>query len=827
MDQTTNNFSTTTLTGQQTNQASLDTVPRAQDDALTGATDTTQLATGNIVTVVPAPIVGAPPRPVLAPRSDVSLDSFFARPRPLYNYSWTSASGVVVYEPWYDFINNSFVKNKMSMFMNFRATLCMQLVLAPQPMYAGLLMACYQPYLGGQPTRLTNAVSMSNLPHLIINASNGAGGVIKRPFKWTNNFVEPYWNTLTNTALRDIGRLGIVPLAQLGRADGGTVGTIDVQVFVWLEDVQLDTPSYVSVNERLPRELKPNGPVSGPARMIASAAGALKGVPYLTGLASAVELGSNVVGKIATMLGYSKPSNVDDYALVVPRTWGRSAATEGRDPSEKIAMTLTQSVALGAVSGTAVGDQLSFTSLFDHYSYTGYSLLWDTSQAHETYLGKIPICPTITNGGAPHTLGFVSSFFQYWTGSIKIRLQAGASAFHRGRLYIIYDPTNHSDLSAVSPAAMVGVNHMCVLDLSKGTDIEFQVNWCQPGDVARLSADPTTDSSGTTSQNGVPVHNGCLYFFVDAALTSPGTSTIGVPIFIKAGVDFKLYNPAPIMMSGWTSTAEGLAGGTDSSGLDPNVADETCSINPRSDTSAFTGVHFGEAAASLRELSKRWNPWALVYPYGAASPAGNAFALRLRIPQYPMQPGSTVSHHVSLDESVKWGWQNMILCMFGLVRGGMRWRFSNQFGSGSSPDQAVEANISKCITNGGFPQFYYATGTFGQHSAGVQVSAAGGCVVDPIGHNSIEAEVPYNLPTIFAPTAQFAWLGNADPSVGGLGVPGVELVLRTAASGNLVTAMAIDCWCAAADDFDVDAFIGPSPTITARDLGLTWTTLLA
>lgn len=782
-------------------------------DSQTTISNSVTTATGDFSTLAGLPVIGTPPVPRGVPaiaRSSIGLDTFFARPRPLSTYNWTTAATVTSYFPWYLFVNNAEVKKKLSLFNNFRGTICIAALLSPQPMYGGLLQMSYQPFLGGALTR-ANIVTRSNLQCIVLNASDGQGGVIKAPFNWLFPFMTPYNSGVTTTQLQDLGTIVVEPITTLVRADGVAPGTLDVQLYYWMEDVHLDTPTYSAQGS----ELKKDGIISRPATIVGDVAASLKKFPVIGTVATAVEIGARAVSGIASLFGFSKPGNPDDYGLNLVRFVGRSSVVAGRDTAEKLAVDPKQSCAVGGVSaGTYPEDALAFSRLFARYSYTGTAFTWATTDAAGTYLGRVAVSPGyIASTSYPTTLSWVASQFRFWTGSILFRIRVGASAFQRGRLFIIYVPDNRTDQSGTAADTLVGINHHCILDLSSSTDIAFRVNWGQMSDYATNYVTPGS-AFALSNTVTIPGDNGALYFFVDAPLTSPAASSIQFAVYIKPGPDFELQDPN--LLNDVRYTMQGDQSFTPSQiGQSAVEADTTCDINPQCPTNGFAARHFGEQIQSLRTLAHRWSPYAnVISQEGSLSHTPAYWDLVVSMPLYPSIPGANgVVDGISLAGRV-WTWPTIAASMFGGLKGGMRYRLYHNIPNTTSLNITASRGWMVTNNNCSLTATSYAAQNLSATLAArgiISRQANGASLIVCHAPGVIEVEVPYSCAANYVHVNTVNGVGFDMPNFGGYATPCIQFCVSTGLLDVNLIRMGI--WVASADDFDVDSFIGPG-TVT-------------
>ena len=141
----------------------------------------------------------------LAKNSDMSvghLEKFLSRPVRIMNRTWleSDATGFVVkVNPWYEYLNSSFIKKKIDNYAWFRGNLHIKVVVNASPFYYGLAMFSYNPiqdYNGAQagasmdPWYSNGYVQRSQRPHIMVLPQDSLGGELSLPFIWPREYVD-------------------------------------------------------------------------------------------------------------------------------------------------------------------------------------------------------------------------------------------------------------------------------------------------------------------------------------------------------------------------------------------------------------------------------------------------------------------------------------------------------------------------------------------------------------------------------------------------------------------------------------------------------------
>jgi hypothetical protein len=215
---------------------------------------------------------------------------------------------------------------------------------------------------------------------------------------------------------------------------------------------------------------------------------------------------------------------------------------------------------------------------------------------------------------------FAALPFRYWRGTMKYRFQIVASAYHKGRLKITYDPyyplTNEYN-----------TNYIHIVDLAHETDFTIDIGWGQERSMVQHSNVNSVATPWRTTPLGNgpgPFGNGVISVYVVNELTTPNSTTnndIAVNVFVSAGPDFEVFEPDPEDFQSLTffkpDPAPPLlrfdpqmgeadeAEVSESAPMNPEPSDTLAATLP--DTDETTAVFFGDPIVSFRQCLKRYN----------------------------------------------------------------------------------------------------------------------------------------------------------------------------------------------------------------------------
>lgn len=730
----------------------------------------------------------------IADTNDADLGQFFSRPLKIRSFSWATGTSLSEsFNPWQDFFENTRVINRITNFNLLRCKLKVRIMLNGNSFHYGRAIASYIPLWSvddfslDRPFFIQDVVEASQRPHVYLDPTTSQGGTLTLPFVWYNNALR-----IPSQDWRDMGTMSIRALQDLKHANGATDQVI-VSVFAWAEDVSLSIPTanepgslQPQMGEILSPQVKDEygtGPISKPAGVVARAAGALKNIPTIGSYARATQMAASTVSNVASMFGYSRPVELASIQPYKPTLVGNMANTNVADTSQKLTLDVKQELTIDPkVMGLGNTDEMTILSIAQRESFlTQFG--WPVDAASETLLWNTEVSPVLWN-----TLGtdpveyhmpaccFATLPFQRWRGSMKFRFQIVASAFHKGRLKITYDPsfplTNEYN-----------TNYTHIIDLAKERDFTVQVGWGQHKSIMEhrtMGVDPIPYGTDPVASVASVQRNGVLSVYVVNDLTVPNSTTnndIEVNVFVSAGPDFEVFDPdsSDLEKVTWFRprdvTFDAQMGETNDhpdadltlSEDEPMKMEATQMIAPMLDATDHTAcVFYGDPITSFRQCLKRYN----FHTGISVSAVGNRF-LRLRTPDFPYYRGYAPSgvHQTSLPTAgtpynyCRTTLLNYITPAFTCRRGGLRWKYLR---TGAAVTDTTVMAVTRSPGNG-YSATQYAMLTVPNSSisqrarqmASIVPHTWDGTVVTSTRQNAvIEAELPYYTADRFYPGKQ-------------------------------------------------------------------------
>lgn len=366
--------------------------------------------------------------------------------------------------------------------------------------------------------------------------------------------------------------------------------------------------------------------------------------------------------------------------------------TDVVDTCGKLSLTSKQETTIDPrVLGLGDSDELNIKSMASVESYLT-SFNWTQAANREDLLFNMRVEPSLTPSlvvgpnlrlQIPACCGAVLPFL-YWNGTFKVRLQFVTSAFHRGRVAIVYDP-HQTNLTREDNAA-----YTHIVDISSCRDVTFKVGpnqdrqlltYDQPAVVSSALMFGATALANSVNGNGTIA----VYCINELALPSAITTvnnSIQVNVFISMDDDFEVFVPHT-RHSNYTIVPQ-------SSGVDvvddiPDEIEESDPYDnpvmsldqPNAIVSKRNMVYIGEKVTSFRSLLKRYSPWGAFLTPIASGTGPNAIEITHMI--FPAYRGG-VAGAVHLAAAVPYNFFNQTLLnfltpAFQAWRGSIRYKF--------------------------------------------------------------------------------------------------------------------------------------------------------
>lgn len=600
-------------------------------------------------------------------KEDTSLAKFLMRPVKVKEYNWNVGGSLdSTFNPWTEFFNDPAVASRITNYYLIRCNLHIKVLVNGTPFHYGRAMVSYKPLEDYETTATPTTIhgllmQYSQRPLIYVNPTTSVGGSIKVPFMWNENYF-----TIPNTSWTTAGKLRVSSFGNLKHANAGST-PVNISIFAWAEDLVLTqttdaayAPQSGVVKEAVEFE---SAPVSTVASAVADVAGALKKYKVIAPFAKATEIGAKAVANIARIFGYARPQVLDKLNVYKPRLNGNMTNSDQNEALVKLSLDSKNELSVDPnIVGLQSVDELLIASLVQRPSYLT-NFAWDQGDSSGTFLFNVTVSPAMwyydaANGEYNLTpLAFVSQPFQYWTGTVVYRFQVVASAYHKGRIRISYDPNGGSGAQAAFNTVISRV-----LDISHETEAIMEIPWAQAKPFA--SVRPVTTNvnewSSSIQFTGRSVYdNGTLSVHVLNELVTPDSSLdndISVNVFVYAKDDLEFAGPI-------LSNISDLSYFRQQSGLEPVDDELQPDIGSEMPSKDLGLVYMGERVTSIRALMKRYSLHSVECIEGVAA-ANNLYLRRIVRSSTPNHRGydpqgidTAANQAVTLN--VPYNWSNM------------------------------------------------------------------------------------------------------------------------------------------------------------------------
>ena len=594
----------------------------------------------------------------LANNNDSDLGNFLCRPINVATYQW--AINTPLFEtlnPWTAYLTNPFIRDKIANFELLRMNLHMKVLISGTPFHYGRVLVSYNPLSGFDQVTIerglgaaldADLVGASQKPHIFLNPTLNAGGVLEIPYFYKENYIP-----LTKAGITDgLGEIVFRSFGNLRHTDVGNPVTINV--YLWATDVTLTMPTSQGLPALQSQSGTMNsgdeygqGIISKPASAVAKAAGMLKSIPLIRPYARATEIVASGVGDVARLFGYSRPAVITDPVIMKPVPLGNVANVDAADPVNKLTLDSKNEVTIDPrVTGLEGKDEMVVLDYVKRESYlTTFNwtsdaqpgdMLFNCRVAPDLFRSVNYTTPTLRRELHMIPACHMAQLFKYWQGSIKFRFQIVKSAYHKGRMLVRYDPRS------LGTTVDYNTNYSRVIDIADAEDFEITIGWGQHQPWLECEElDLSNNFSPTLRLNELFMRaaNGVIELDVINELVSPSASSdISINVYVSMCDDAKFAQPDgekiknltyfrhpqeepgdlvpqkdPVMLDSQSGIVE--QGGID----EPLAATQLDTIASESAPADQTmNVFFGENITSIRELAKRYvmtRYWYNSYPY--------------------------------------------------------------------------------------------------------------------------------------------------------------------------------------------------------------------
>jgi hypothetical protein len=580
-------------------------------------------------------------------RDQLELAQFLSRPVYIGSINTPDPGTTSISYPFSTWVTVAAIAEKLKYYTMINAVFHLRLDISYNPHYYGLSRACLVRDLtaaqGVFSTYRVSAIpgefqdySISNSVHLSIRIGNrGLGTKLQG-------------NASQFLGVEQACSLLYATYCPVSRDDGLSIGTPLFRMFGWCTDVSLSgATAYITASDR------EDAPLRGPVPVAPTApAGLQRSYNTVLSLINAAIPGSrparvaSALGPLmAAALGWSRPTSGVTAERVNSSLLANLSPASGVDTSSTLTLDpmAQTTVDTSRVDDDAV-DKLSFAYLTTIPGYVG-SFVWATTAAPASLLATIPITPTMMGDAGvstwyPTPTGGCAACFDYWTGSLKIRLKSSATPYHRGKIVVAYLPNTVTETALTMDVITATTQHE-VLDIASGFDKEFLVKWSQPEPYKQTY--PFT-KYGNTLTSSSATNNGSLRIFVlDALSATVAGANLTITMWLSAGPDLDLQ-----VVTSQLRNYECRSDVAVPVAFNQSLSRPTTTVFGSFDIdAAHVANTYGERCLSLRTLFHRYYAW-FAAGCDKGTPPANLYGIVLKS-QWPTAPA------IRMDTTAAWG----------------------------------------------------------------------------------------------------------------------------------------------------------------------------
>lgn len=466
-------------------------------------------------------------------------------------------------DAFYNFFQSAMSSNKISGFLGIRATIVLRIVVNANRFQQGRYMLCWIP-AGGEALNSRNdafiaahtctTTQRSQLHRVEIDLNCDTEAELVIPFTSSLNWMPTKFLTNPLSGAGSVGRFGIYPYVPLSAPTGST--TAGFKLYMHLEDVELFGAAVPQMGRKLSRVVKRNaseieaknaniGPVESAMNMGSQISNALSVIPVLTPFAKPASWVFDALSGVAASFGWSKPANLDQAKRVIMQNAPYMGSINNDDYSLPLSLDVKNYVEPVPLGITDV-DEMDFLSICSIPTWIGTNT-WNLSDAVGTRILFIDVTPstgkvTTGSGAVHHTpLSFVSSYFNFWRGTLYLKLKLVKTEFHSGRIVICFSPEDQSNTTIPAPTYANSVYlQRSIYDIRECNEIVYELPYSS-----------TLPYLNCSSGSGKGYRTGTLSIYVEDILTAPSavSSSISIIAEMYAGDDIEFAYPVP---QSWT-----------------------------------------------------------------------------------------------------------------------------------------------------------------------------------------------------------------------------------------------------------------------------------
>lgn len=641
----------------------------------------------------------------------LSMANFLNRPIQIHEDSVAVGANLELrLSVWELFTSIPSVRAKLRNFAFLRGNLHVRVSVSGSPFHAGRLLVSYQP-LSDVNTVLAASLTNYGLAsgyrtNLLSYLSQAPGAAYinvnqNSPLDLELPYISPkpmhrLFNTSTSaigaaTALDDFADAGdlfiysMVPIS----AVSATASPVSIQVYAWMESVELGTVTATQLAITTESEIK-QGPIERIASRLHTVSNEVASIPVLGPYASVASSISGTIARVAAILGWSKPPYEGAMNRIPMRTFTDHAICIGRSTAERLVMDPLQEVSIDPSVCGSTTDDMQVAEIARRKSfYTTFT--WQEADGLLDNIFTTGITPMLSSSYVATEVttqlsasAFAALPFSYWRGDVTLTFDIICSQFHRGKLAVYFEP-NVPQGSLINASLSLNKQFIQIIDIQDTQTFSVTIKWASPLAWLKTMTAQTAYYAAVnplSSSFDQGFYNGYIGVMPFTALQSPDSSDVIVLVSVSVD-DLQVNGPRPYNLnSGRAILTESdvvtRAGITDTE-VSKLVLNESTAT-----TDTICTQYFGEQPLSFRSLIKRYESVI------EKDSTGSGGATSLQTTSSTLYPNDALPYSTSTAKGVVTLFEYLRYAYLG-VKGGYRYRVITNI---ASTIQFARANLA-------------------------------------------------------------------------------------------------------------------------------------
>jgi len=467
-------------------------------------------------TATVTPLASSRPLPGSGMREQFSLDQYFARPVKIYGGVWPLGEYPrVLLRPWNSWVDSSAVRAKLVTYRFVRAKLHLKFTITGTPYHYGKVLISYQPFdllnetlHAYQELETVEPAGQFNCVRAYLSQAHDLAVMDvqdNQPMEMVLDFVSPKQSWIVgNDEATVITNSSIFPdfftaaavymrgLNPLRSASGGTSSGVTVAVYAYATDVELALPTSTDMDivaQSAPAQKDEYRGVSSTLSAVSRAAGSLAAVPVIGSFMHTASSVAKAASSVAHFFGFSMPVQLQPSHLVKNMPFDNGATTQGMQTAFKLTVDPKQELTIDPFNAGASSskDELAVAEIASRWSYIGTASWTSANTEGISRLAQIAVTPLLHALDETHLHHFVEQPtpmefaaipFQWWRGSIEVRFEIVCSKFHRGKLWIGFEPNMRQYSLVAVKETQLNEQNSALVDIQDCQVYEVRVPWC-------------------------------------------------------------------------------------------------------------------------------------------------------------------------------------------------------------------------------------------------------------------------------------------------------------------------------------------------------------